>query len=105
MEELKLFPVAVHTGTQVLFFNLGEAESRRSFALAQELRAAGIPCELYHESAKFDKQFKYADKKGIRYTVILGSKELEEGTCTVKELASGNQETIQQGDLSQLYFK
>ena len=28
MEELKLFPEEVHTGTQVLFFNLGEKESK-----------------------------------------------------------------------------
>ena len=28
----------------------------------EQLRAAGIRCELYHEQAKFDKQFKHAEK-------------------------------------------
>src|SRR5258705_5281279 len=60
MEELNLFPANVHIGTQVLFFNLGEDESKTSFLLMQELRNKGIRCELYHEQAKFDKQFKYA---------------------------------------------
>ena len=38
MEELKLFPTDVYTGTQVLFFNLGEKESKVAFELAQQLR-------------------------------------------------------------------
>ena len=60
MEELDLFPADVHVGTQVLFFNLGENESKASFSLMQQLRNKNIRCELYHESVKFDKQFKYA---------------------------------------------
>ncbi len=94
MDELKLFPSGVHTGTQVLFFNLGEAESKAAFTLMQQLRGRGVSCELYHESSKFDKQFKYAEKKSIPYIVILGSKELEEEKVNVKNLATGNQQTI-----------
>ncbi|HXB91879.1 MAG TPA: histidine--tRNA ligase, partial [Puia sp.] len=67
MEELKLFPSTVHAGTRLLFFNLGENESRAAFGLLQQLRDKGIPGEIYHEMAKFDRQFKYAEKKGIRY--------------------------------------
>jgi len=96
MEELKLFPAEVQTGTRVLFFNLGEAESAAAFGVMQQLRTNGVPCEIYHESAKFDKQFKYAEKKNINFIVILGSKELEEKTCVIKNLATGQQETIRQ---------
>src|SRR6476661_3810247 len=63
MEELKLFPEEVQTGSKVLFFNLGEAESKAAFGLMQQLRDEGIASEIFHENAKFDKQFKYADKK------------------------------------------
>jgi len=86
MEELQLFPEDVHTGTKVLFFNLGEAESRAAFGLMQQLRANGVPAELYHEQAKFDKQFKYAEKKGIRYAVMIGAEELANRKVTVKDL-------------------
>lgn len=99
MEELQLFPDAVQTGTKVLFFNLGEAESKTAFGLMQQLRSKHIACEMYHEQAKFDKQFKYADKKAIPYAIILGSKELEEGTCVIKDLRKGEQTTIQQNKL------
>jgi len=104
MEELKLFPADVQTGTQVLFFNLGEAESKTAFALMQQLRSKGIKCEIYHEQAKFDKQFKYAEKKNISYAVILGSKELEEETCVVKNLGNGEQQVVQQKDIIQFNF-
>ncbi len=105
MEELQLFPADVFTGTQVLFFNLGDKEARRAFELMQELRQRGIRCELYPEQAKFDKQFKYADKKSIPYTIIIGSKELEEGNCMLKDLRSGQQQTLDQSELPGFIFE
>ena len=94
MEELKLFPADVHTGTKILFFNLGEAESRAAFGLMQQLRDRGIPAELYHEQAKFDKQFKYAEKKAIPLVVIIGSEELTVAVARVKNLLDGTQKTL-----------
>jgi histidyl-tRNA synthetase len=99
LEELNLFPAEVHVGTQVLFFNLGENESKAAFRLMQQLRSKNTSCELYHENVKFDKQFKYADKKNIPYAVIIGSKELEEKTCTIKNLLQSTQQTISQQEL------
>jgi histidyl-tRNA synthetase len=104
MEELNLFPADVHVGTQVLFFNLGENESKVAFSLMQQLRNKNIRCELYHESVKFDKQFKYAEKKNIPYAVIIGSKELEEQTCTIKNLLQSSQQTIPQQELLNYNF-
>ncbi len=99
MDELKLFPADVHTGTRLLFFNLGDAESKKAFELMQQLRNKGIACELYHENSKFDKQFKYAEKKQIPFIVIIGTKELESSTCNVKNLSTGEQETLSFADL------
>jgi histidyl-tRNA synthetase len=104
MEELKLFPEEVHIGTQVLFFNLGEAESKKAFELMQQLRTRNIRCELYPESIKMDKQFKYADKKNITFAVIIGSRELENNDCTVKNLKTGEQQTISFSNLLNLNF-
>lgn len=103
IEELKLFPSEVQAGTQVLFFNLGESECSKAFELMQELRSKNIKCEIYPEQSKFDKQFKYAEKKNIQYAVIIGSKELDEETCVVKNLKSGEQEIIKQEVLLQFF--
>lgn len=99
MEELQVFPDTVQIGTKVLFFNLGEAESKTAFRLLQELRKNNVAAELFHEQSKFDKQFKYAEKKNIPYAVIIGSKEMEQGTCIVKDLTKGTQEEMAQSGL------
>ena len=104
MEELKVFPEDVHTGTKLLFFNLGAAESRAAFGLLQQLRAKGVPAELYHEQAKFDKQFKYAEKKSIRYAVILGGDELSRRQVKLKDLSSGQQQELSFDELLSFNF-
>jgi histidyl-tRNA synthetase len=104
MEELKLFPDTVQTGTKVLFFNLGEEEGRKAYELMQQLRAKGVAAELYHEHSKFDKQFKYADKKAIPFAIMIGSKELAEGNCNIKNLQTGEQQTILWADVLNFSF-
>jgi len=104
MEELKLFSEDVTSGTQVLFFNLGEEESKIAFALMQQLRGKGIRSEMYHEQAKFDKQFKYADKKNIIYAVIIGTKEMEEGIYVLKNLKTSEQKSLSQAELVDFNF-
>ena len=104
MEELKLFPDAVQTGTKILFFNAGEVECRAAYNLLQQLREKGIAAEIYHEQAKFEKQFKYAEKKNIPYVIILGTEELAAGTCKVKNLLTGIQESVDQDALASFIF-
>ncbi len=94
IEELDLFPQDLQVSTKALFFNMGDAESLFAFAIMQQLRSSGIACELYHEATKINKQFTYAEKKNIPFVIIIGSKEMEEKNCTVKELSTGNQQTI-----------
>jgi histidyl-tRNA synthetase len=104
MEELKLFPEDVYTGTQVLFFNMGAAESSTAFSAMQSLRKKGVRCELYHEQAKMDKQFKYAEKKNIGFIVIIGSQEIQNSTGIIKNLKTGTQETVALADLTNKLF-
>jgi histidyl-tRNA synthetase len=100
MEELNLFAEETQETTQLLFFNLGEAECKAAYNVMQQLRSTGVRCELYPDTVKFDKQFKYADKKGIPDIVIIGSKELENGTCVVKNLKTGEQKTLALSEMS-----
>lgn len=99
MDELKLFPPTIRQSTQVLFFNLGEEGAYKCFDLMQEFRAAGIRCELYHEQARFDKQFKYAEKKNIPLVIIIGDDELLSRTAKMKNLTSGIQSEVPFGEL------
>ena len=102
MEELQVFPENIQRGTTVLLFHTGETQQQALLALAEDLRNEGVASELYHEQVKFDKQFKYAEKKAIPFVIILGSDEVQKGTIVVKNLASGKQEEVDFQTLIQL---
>ncbi len=103
MSELNLFPKEINTSTKVLFFNLGEKEARLAFKQMQILRSNNISCELFYESAKMDKQFKYASKKNIAFAAIIGSNEMENNICVIKNLATSEQQTIPLENLSSFF--
>ena len=94
LEELNLFPENLQISTRALFFNMGEKESIAALGVMQQLRNQGISCELFHETAKLDKQFKYADKKNIPFVIIMGSNEIERKEAVVKNLKTGVQQII-----------
>ena len=104
MEEKNLFPSAIDQTTQVLFFNLGEQETKAAYLQMMLLRDKKIACEIYPEKSKFDKQFKYAEKKGIPNVIIIGTEELAKNECSVKNIITGKQTTISLADLSNFEF-
>jgi histidyl-tRNA synthetase len=69
-------------------------------ALAAELRRSGVNTEIHLEPAKIARQFKYADRAGIPYAVVMGSDEMAEGVVTVKDLRTGTQERIPRGEVA-----
>jgi histidyl-tRNA synthetase len=104
LEELALFPEDSTLGTQVLFFNLGKDEMQAAFTQMQGLRERGIAAELYHEPVKFDKQFKYAEKKNIPYIAIIGQEEIMNQEVNVKNIRSGEQRKLSFTALQTLSF-
>ncbi len=91
---LNKFPDRAVEGTKILFSNMGDAEVKYLLPLIAQLRANGINCELYPDTTKLKKQFDYADKRGIPYFVIAGEDEISKGTVNIKNLLSGEQETL-----------
>jgi histidyl-tRNA synthetase len=94
MEELNLFPETIEQGTKVLFFNLGEEESNAAYTFLQQLRSKGISSEIFHEQAKMEKQFKYAEKKNIPFVAIIGTEEIQNKNATLKNLKTGEQQLV-----------
>ena len=83
----------------VLIGLMGEDDLPQSLAIAQELRAAGIACEVQLEAKKLAKQFQYADKVGFGYMVLFGESEQSKGVVSLKNLSTGKQVEIERGDL------
>jgi histidyl-tRNA synthetase len=70
-----------------------------SLVMADELRAAGIACEVQLEAKKLAKQFQYADKVGFSYMILFGESEQAKGVVSMKNLATGKQVEIARADL------
>jgi histidyl-tRNA synthetase len=94
LEGLDLFPETVSENTKVLFINFGETEALYAMKAISALRNQGITAELYPDSTKMGKQMGYADKREIPFTVLAGSSEMEAETFTLKNMESGEQETL-----------
>lgn len=84
---------------KVLVTVFDESLLGESAKIAKVLRDSGLMVELYPKIAKLDKQFKYADKKGIGYVVVIGSQEMEKNQVVLKDLQDGSQEAMTTEDL------
>ena len=84
---------------QALVAQMDEDELPRYLALATELRNAGINTEVVIEPGKLARQFKYADRAGIRFVLVLGPDEIAKGVVTVKDLRSNDQFEVARDEL------
>jgi histidyl-tRNA synthetase len=63
------------------------------------LRAAGIRTQIYLEKKKFKAKIGYADKLHVPYALFLGEDEINQGVVTVKDMATGEQQTLTTDEL------
>jgi len=70
-----------------------------SMKLAAQLRAAGLKVVCSSEPGKLPRQFKLADRMGIKVILVLGPDEAAQGLVTLKDLSTGTQELIEQAAL------
>src|SRR5271170_5526439 len=73
---------------------LGAEMNQQALNLARELRRAGVSADIGDETFRLKKSFEAAEKAGARYIVIVGENEVKSGEFAVKELSTGNQESI-----------
>ena len=65
-----------------------------AISAATALRDAGVRTQLYCEQKKFKAKMSYADKLKIPYVVFLGEEELSQGVVKVKNMTTGDQQTL-----------
>lgn len=94
MEEQKLFPTQTQSTTKVMISNFDKEAEKFALPLLKKMRDAGIKAEIYPQSAKLDKQLKYANKKQIPFVVLIGSEEMKNKTFTLKNMQTGTQEQL-----------
>jgi len=99
LQEKGLVPSFALTPAPVLVTVFDAEHLPESLALAALLRRSGVKVTCYPEPAKLPKQFKFADRMGMRLVLVVGPDEAAKGQVTVKDLASGTQETVKRDQL------
>jgi histidyl-tRNA synthetase len=73
---------------------MGDAARDRSLEVARDLRAAGVAVAMDFEDRKMKKAMAAADKSRARYALIIGENEVAGGKYGLKNLATGEQESL-----------
>lgn len=95
MEERGMFPPELQTNSADVLVTIWDEESiSESLKLANELRNSGLRVLVYPEADKLGKQFKYASSINVPYVCVLGENELAENKVSLKNLNTGEQQTI-----------
>jgi len=76
-------------------FVVGIGELSLAHTIARELRRRGVSAEVALEPRPLGTQLKMADRSNARYAVIVGSREAQAGTLTLRDLESGDQEELE----------
>ena len=94
LKEAGLIPPFVPSSAPVLVTVFDESRLMDSYSLASAVRQAGLNAMVYPEPAKLPKQFKFADKMGIKAVLVVGPDEAAAGKVTIKNLLDGSQQTV-----------
>lgn len=94
LEKYGKLPAVETSPAQILVTVFDQERLPQSFSLAARLREQGLKVVWYPESARLQKQLKFADRNGIRFAVIYGPDEIAAGQVALKDLAQRNQELV-----------
>lgn len=83
----------------VFIATMGEAAKLYGQKLLFNLRRNDIKCQIDDLQRNFKGQFKYADRLGAKYAVVIGDNELETGVATLKDMEKGEQSEVKFDDL------
>jgi histidyl-tRNA synthetase len=99
LNELNLFPPHIMTPITAMFVNFGVDDELYALQGLKRLRDANIPSEIYPDPVKMGKQMNYANAKGIPYVIMAGENERSQGVYTLKNMQTGEQQSVSVDDI------
>lgn len=82
------------SGCELYIAPMGEDASVKAMSIVADLRAGGISAQTDVVGRSLKAQMKYADKIGAKYTMVLGDDEIAKGKAVIKDMDSGETETL-----------
>ncbi len=108
MAERNMFPPSVeHASIDVVVAAMEDTAQPKMMELAALLRQLGhLRVEVFPDVVKkMDRLFKHADQRRAKYLAILGSRELESGTVSVRDISTKSSESVAWTDLGTKFSK
>ncbi len=102
LQKFGLLPEYKGTNAAVLVTVFDDQRLIKSNQVASQLRKAGVNTIVYPEVARLPKQFKYADRVGVRFVVVIGPDEDSAGQATLKDLVAREQSVVKQENLAEI---
>jgi len=99
MESGKIDLSKFESGTDVAVLVMGNDNLPYAMSVLNALRDAGVPSVAYLDTdKKFKNQIEYADKIMAKFSMIIGEDEVKNKVVAVKDMRSGNQQTVNLAD-------
>jgi histidyl-tRNA synthetase len=103
LESKGLIPAGINVSpSSVLVTVFDDERLITSLEFASELRKTGVNVSCYPEVVKLPKQFKYADRMGMKIVIVIGPDEADKDQVTIKDLSDGTQQTAQRKEAIQI---
>ncbi len=104
LEQYGLIPDLQVNPTQILVTIFNEELLPDSLSIATVLRTADFSVQTYPKEEKIGKQLKFADRCGVKFALIIGPEEKEQGIAQVKDMRTREQSSVPIAELIN-YFK
>ena len=93
LQNQKILPPE-NTVIDIFIAKIDENVQIPAFQLVQDLRQAGIKADSDHMRRSLKAQFRYADKLGVNYLIIMGGDEFTRGMLKLKNMKTGEEQEI-----------
>lgn len=89
LRDLGLLSPQKRSMADFLIIPFSENELEKSFEITKQLRESGKNVEVLLEQMKIAKAFKFADKRGVNFTLVIGEQEIAENRFEFKDMKTG----------------
>lgn len=92
--EVGVIKPTVQTPAQVVVMPMTDAELPQALEVAASLRRSGVSTISYSEPTDLGKKFKYVDRMGCRWAVLIGENEVRNNTVSLKDMQTGEKNSL-----------
>ena len=89
LRDLGLLSFSKRSNAEFLIIPFSENELEKSFKIANDLRESGKNVEVLLEEFNMKKAFKFANKRGAKYVLVIGEQEISKNVFEFKNMDTG----------------